>query len=105
MIHQNLLLLLTLFFAMALLYLLSQRLKISYPIFLVIGGLGISLLPGMPVISIDPDLVSLYSQDFEFGQFNLDELEIKTYAADTSANAVVLREFGTARISSGDRTP
>lgn len=59
MIHQNLLLILTLFFAMALLYLLSQKLKISYPIFLVIGGLGISLLPGMPVISIDPDLVFL----------------------------------------------
>jgi len=59
MIHQNLLLILTLFFAMAMLYLLSQKLKISYPIFLVIGGLGISLWPGMPVISVDPDLVFL----------------------------------------------
>jgi len=59
MIHENLLLILALFFAMAMLYLLSQRWKISFPIFLVIGGLAISLIPGMPVISVDPDLVFL----------------------------------------------
>lgn len=59
MIHENLLLILALFFAMAMLYLLSQRLKISYPILLVIGGLGISLIPGITAITIDPDLVFL----------------------------------------------
>ncbi|RFS22725.1 Na+/H+ antiporter [Chitinophaga silvatica] len=59
MIHQSLLLILSLFFAMALLYLLSQRLKISYPIFLVIGGLAIGLVPGLPRVSITPDLVFL----------------------------------------------
>jgi Na+/H+ antiporter len=59
MIHQNLLLILALFFAMALLYLLSQRLKISYPILLVIGGLIISLFPAVPNISVDPDIVFL----------------------------------------------
>lgn len=59
MIHHNLLLILTLFFLMALLYLLSQRLKISYPIFLVIGGLLISFIPEMPVINISPDLIFL----------------------------------------------
>jgi monovalent cation/hydrogen antiporter len=59
MIHEQLLLILALFFAMALLYLLSQRFKISYPIFLVIGGLAISFIPAMPVITIDPDLVFL----------------------------------------------
>ena len=59
MIHANLLLILALFFAMALLYLLSQRWKISYPIFLVIGGLGISFIPGIPAISINPDIVFL----------------------------------------------
>lgn len=47
------------FFAMALLYLLSQRLRISYPIFLVIGGLVISFIPGTPQISVDPDMVFL----------------------------------------------
>ncbi len=59
MIHQQLLLVMALFFAMALLYLLSQRLKISYPIFLVIGGLGISFIPGIPRITVDPDMVFL----------------------------------------------
>lgn len=59
MIHQQLLMVMLLFFAMALLYLLSQKIKISYPIFLVIGGLGISFIPGMPNISINPDLVFL----------------------------------------------
>lgn len=59
MIHTTLLLILALFFAMALLYLLSQRWKISYPIFLVIGGLGISFIPGIPAISVDPDIVFL----------------------------------------------
>jgi CPA1 family monovalent cation:H+ antiporter len=59
MIHANLLLILALFFAMALLFLLSQRWKISYPIFLVIGGLGISFIPGMPEININPDIVFL----------------------------------------------
>lgn len=44
---------------MALLFLLSQRFKISYPIFLVIGGLGISFIPQVPNISISPDLVFL----------------------------------------------
>lgn len=38
---------------------LSQRLKISYPIFLVIGGLGISFIPGIPHLTIDPDLIFL----------------------------------------------
>ncbi len=59
MIHQQLLLIITLFFLMALLYLFSQRLRISYPIFLVIGGLGISFIPGMPTINISPDLIFL----------------------------------------------
>ncbi|OZI05865.1 Na+/H+ antiporter [Siphonobacter sp. BAB-5385] len=59
MIHENLLLILSLFFIMALLYMLSQRLNISYPIFLVMGGLGISFIPGIPSMTIDPDLVFL----------------------------------------------
>ncbi|GGH67118.1 Na+/H+ antiporter [Filimonas zeae] len=59
LIHHNLLLILALFFVMALLYMLSQRLKISYPIFLVIGGLAISFIPGLPHLNVDPDLVFL----------------------------------------------
>lgn len=39
------------------LVMLAQKLKIAYPIMLVIGGLAISLIPGLPVISINPELI------------------------------------------------
>lgn len=39
--------------------LIGRRFKIPYPIALVIGGLGISLVPGLPVVRIDPNLVFL----------------------------------------------
>lgn len=38
---------------------LGRRLKAPYPIALVVGGLGISLVPGLPVVHINPDLVFL----------------------------------------------
>jgi CPA1 family monovalent cation:H+ antiporter len=38
---------------------LAQRLLIPYPILLVIGGLGLALVPGLPIIRLDPDLVFL----------------------------------------------
>jgi CPA1 family monovalent cation:H+ antiporter len=38
---------------------LGRRLQIPYPIALVIGGLGISLMPGLPVVRINPDHVFL----------------------------------------------
>lgn len=36
---------------------LANKLKIAYPILLVIAGLLISLLPGMPTIKIEPELI------------------------------------------------
>ena len=39
--------------------LMGRRLKIPYPIALVIGGLGISLIPGLPPVRIHPDYVFL----------------------------------------------
>jgi Na+/H+ antiporter len=38
---------------------LAQRLLIPYPILLVIGGLGLAMVPGLPIIRLDPDLVFL----------------------------------------------
>jgi len=38
---------------------LARRLKVPYPILLVIAGLLLSFLPGMPRIRLDPDLVFL----------------------------------------------
>lgn len=59
MIHQNLLLILSLLLAVIILTAISQRLKVSYPIFLVMAGLCISLVPGMPHVEIRPELVFL----------------------------------------------
>lgn len=38
------------------------------------------------------------AQDFPFGEVNQQEIEMKSYAKDTSAHAVVLQEFGKSRI-------
>ncbi len=59
MIENNLLLILSLLFTISMLTIVSGKLKISYPIFLVIGGLLISLIPGIPSISLSPELVFL----------------------------------------------
>src|SRR4030095_4099610 len=59
MIQDSLLVILTLLFAICMLTMLSNRLHIPYPIFLVIGGLLFSLVPGIPAISLHPDLVFL----------------------------------------------
>ncbi|MDB5010804.1 MAG: hypothetical protein JWQ06_1593, partial [Mucilaginibacter sp.] len=43
--------------------------------------------------------VCAMAQDFPYGQLSLEELNIKRYDKDTSAHAVVLNEFGDARIN------
>lgn len=40
-----------------LLIMLANRIKVAYPVLLVIAGLLISFLPGLPVMHIDPDLI------------------------------------------------
>lgn len=40
-----------------LLTLLSRRIKIAYPVILVLSGLGISFIPGIPALNIDPELI------------------------------------------------
>src|SRR6185437_3497947 len=40
-----------------LLVILAQKLKVAYPIVLVLGGLVLSLIPGMPNISIQPEMI------------------------------------------------
>ncbi len=37
----------------------AQKLLIPYPILLVIGGLSLAIMPGLPTIRLDPDLVFL----------------------------------------------
>lgn len=43
--------------AILFLFMLAQRLRIAYPIVLVLGGLLISFIPGLPEIRIDPELI------------------------------------------------
>ena len=39
------------------LVMVSNRLKIAYPVLLVLGGLAISFVPNLPSIKIDPELI------------------------------------------------
>jgi len=57
MLQDNLLLIISLLFVVSMLAMVSEKLRISYPIFLVIAGLLISLVPGIPRIMLDPDIV------------------------------------------------
>ncbi|MEO8415571.1 MAG: Na+/H+ antiporter [Ginsengibacter sp.] len=58
-IQEIILFCLVLIFSVCLLVIIARKLKIPYPIFLVIAGLIISIIPGVPAVQIDPDLVFL----------------------------------------------
>lgn len=57
--YEILLLCLGLILSVSLLVLLAQKIKIAYPIFLVVAGLIIGFLPGIPNTTINPDIVFL----------------------------------------------
>lgn len=57
--HEKLLLILGLLLVVMMLVMLAQRIRIAYPIFLVLAGLGISLVPGVPVLKLDPEIIFL----------------------------------------------
>lgn len=59
MIQDSLLLILGLLVAVCMLTILANKMRISYPIFLVIAGTLICFFPGVPFIRLDPDLVFL----------------------------------------------
>src|SRR6267142_6633081 len=46
--------------AVAALALLSRKLPIPYPILLVLGGLVLALIPGLPSVRLDPELVFIF---------------------------------------------
>jgi CPA1 family monovalent cation:H+ antiporter len=58
-IQDNLLLIITLLFAVSMLTMVSEKLRVAYPIFLVLAGLLISFIPGVPHITLEPDWVFL----------------------------------------------
>ena len=55
--HSILPFLLAMIAAIVLLQMLAVRLRIAYPILLVIAGLLVSFIPKLPVVKIDPDLI------------------------------------------------
>ncbi|HKQ37415.1 MAG TPA: Na+/H+ antiporter [Verrucomicrobiae bacterium] len=46
--------------AVAIVAVLARRLQVPYPILLVIGGLGLALVPGLPRVRLNPELVFLF---------------------------------------------
>lgn len=59
MIHSYVSFAILITFSVLLLVMLGQRLKIAYPIFLVIAGLAISFIPALPSFQVNPDWVFL----------------------------------------------
>lgn len=57
--HHSLLVVLLLLLVVVLLHSASRRLGLSFPILLVLVGLCISLIPGLPRLTLDPDVVFL----------------------------------------------
>lgn len=57
--HHTILFILGLLFLVIMLVMLAQRMRIAYPIFLVIAGLGISFIPGMPQLHLEPEIIFL----------------------------------------------
>lgn len=55
--HNQLPFILAMIAGIVLLNMIAKKLKIAYPILLVVGGLLVSIIPGMPFIQIDPDLI------------------------------------------------
>lgn len=47
----------TLILIICLLTMVSKKLRVAYPIVLVVAGLALSFIPSMPAIKIDPDLI------------------------------------------------
>ncbi|RPD50433.1 Na+/H+ antiporter [Hymenobacter sediminis] len=56
---ENLEIVILLMAALALLYALANRLKLPYPVLLVVAGLLIGLVPGLPVVRLSPNVVFL----------------------------------------------
>ncbi|GAB4024716.1 Na+/H+ antiporter [Spirosoma koreense] len=56
-LHNLILLCLGLTFSVSLLVVVAQKIKIAYPVFLVLAGAVISFVPMIPAIHIDPELV------------------------------------------------
>jgi monovalent cation/hydrogen antiporter len=55
--HEALPFVLALIAIIVLVEMLANKIRVAYPILLVVAGLGISFIPGLPVITINPNLI------------------------------------------------
>jgi CPA1 family monovalent cation:H+ antiporter len=55
--HEQLPFMLALVAAIVLIEMLATKLKIAYPVLLVVAGLFISFIPGLPVVKVDPNMI------------------------------------------------
>src|SRR3989475_3758214 len=84
---------------------IARRILMPYPIFLVLGGLGLGVVPNVPIVRLDPDLVFLISlppilwaaayftsvRDFRANLRRITLLAVGLVLATTAAVAAVAR--------------
>jgi hypothetical protein len=82
MVLETLLYVISLLFAVMLLVILGQKLRIAYPVFLVIGGLLISLIPGAPHLAallrtntLVKNLKQRLTDDIDYTRLNIESLK------------------------------
>jgi Na+/H+ antiporter len=84
--------LIALLVAIAVLARAANALAVPYPVFLVLGGLAIGLVPGTPKVELEPDLVLLIFLPplVYYAAFELSPREMRTHARDIGGLAVGL---------------
>ena len=50
----------TLLIVVAALAIVAKRVALPYPVLLVIGGLALGFVPGLPAVQLEPDIVFLF---------------------------------------------
>lgn len=98
---QHLDIILILMALLAILYSFAEKLRISYPILLVLAGLAISVVPGLPVVKLSPEvafLIFLPPLLFDAAR-NTSWHEFKTNRAVIGRLAIGLVLFSTASVA------
>jgi NhaP-type Na+/H+ or K+/H+ antiporter len=87
--------------AAALLAQLARTLKVPYPVFLVLGGLAIGFVPGLPALEIPPEVIFLVflSPLLNYAAFFTSPRELRAHLRPIAALAIGLVLFTMAAIA------
>jgi Na+/H+ antiporter len=98
---ENIVLIVFLLFGVAFLAVLTNRYKFPFPIALVLTGLALSLIPGLPVIELEPTIVFIiFLPPLLYGAaWNTNWHEFKTYRRSISLAAIGLVLLTTAIVA------